>query len=326
MLCLIIFLWTPPHFWALALYRAEDYRKRRPADAAGDARQRVHPAAGAALHAGAVRRHAAALRLRHERLALPGRRDRARRRVHRLCAARSGAPTATRWRARPSASRSSTCRCCSRRCWSTTTCPLLTADTRGLATAAACAALRRRSRGCDVQRARDHSHGADITGADYAAARADRRRRPAAHAGRLQGQGRWCVFFGYTQCPDVCPTTHGRAGRRSSRRSAPTASACRCFRHRRPGARHAGGAEATSAAFDPASSRCAATPEQTQRAAKEFKVFYEKVPARRRQLHRWTTRAAAYVFDPQGGCGCSCATARPAWPRDLPPDLKRYCR
>jgi heme o synthase len=27
MLCLIIFLWTPPHFWALALYRTEDYRK-----------------------------------------------------------------------------------------------------------------------------------------------------------------------------------------------------------------------------------------------------------------------------------------------------------
>ena len=26
-LFLIIFLWTPPHFWALALYRAEDYRK-----------------------------------------------------------------------------------------------------------------------------------------------------------------------------------------------------------------------------------------------------------------------------------------------------------
>jgi protoheme IX farnesyltransferase len=27
MMCLIIFLWTPPHFWALALYRAEDYRR-----------------------------------------------------------------------------------------------------------------------------------------------------------------------------------------------------------------------------------------------------------------------------------------------------------
>ncbi|MEO6896180.1 MAG: heme o synthase [Caldimonas sp.] len=26
-LCLIIFLWTPPHFWALALYRADDYAR-----------------------------------------------------------------------------------------------------------------------------------------------------------------------------------------------------------------------------------------------------------------------------------------------------------
>jgi heme o synthase len=26
-MCLIIFLWTPPHFWALALYRTEDYRQ-----------------------------------------------------------------------------------------------------------------------------------------------------------------------------------------------------------------------------------------------------------------------------------------------------------
>jgi len=27
LLALIIFVWTPPHFWALALYRVEDYRK-----------------------------------------------------------------------------------------------------------------------------------------------------------------------------------------------------------------------------------------------------------------------------------------------------------
>ncbi len=27
LMCLIIFLWTPPHFWALAMYRVEDYRK-----------------------------------------------------------------------------------------------------------------------------------------------------------------------------------------------------------------------------------------------------------------------------------------------------------
>ncbi len=28
-LFLLIFLWTPPHFWALALYRSEDYRRAR---------------------------------------------------------------------------------------------------------------------------------------------------------------------------------------------------------------------------------------------------------------------------------------------------------
>jgi protoheme IX farnesyltransferase len=27
LMCLIIFLWTPPHFWALALYRVDDYRR-----------------------------------------------------------------------------------------------------------------------------------------------------------------------------------------------------------------------------------------------------------------------------------------------------------
>ena len=29
LLCLIIFVWTPPHFWALALYRRDDYAKAR---------------------------------------------------------------------------------------------------------------------------------------------------------------------------------------------------------------------------------------------------------------------------------------------------------
>ena len=45
LLFLIIFVWTPPHFWALALYRTQEYAKRRPADAAGDARPALHAAA-----------------------------------------------------------------------------------------------------------------------------------------------------------------------------------------------------------------------------------------------------------------------------------------
>ena len=39
LLFLIIFFWTPPHFWALALYRTERLRARRHADAAGGRRR-----------------------------------------------------------------------------------------------------------------------------------------------------------------------------------------------------------------------------------------------------------------------------------------------
>ena len=58
LLFLIIFAWTPPHFWSLALYRTEDYARAGRADAAGHARQGVHAPAGAALHADPLRRHA----------------------------------------------------------------------------------------------------------------------------------------------------------------------------------------------------------------------------------------------------------------------------
>jgi protoheme IX farnesyltransferase len=88
LLVLIIFVWTPPHFWALALYRADDYREGWPADAARHARQRLHAPADPALHVGAVRGHAAAVHPGHERLGLPGRRRGAGRLVHRATAFR----------------------------------------------------------------------------------------------------------------------------------------------------------------------------------------------------------------------------------------------
>ena len=40
----IIFLWTPPHFWALSLYTAERLRQGRRADDAGGQGRRVAPA------------------------------------------------------------------------------------------------------------------------------------------------------------------------------------------------------------------------------------------------------------------------------------------
>ena len=76
-----------------------------PADAAGDAWQRVHPPADLPVHAGAVRGLPDALRLRHELLAVPGGRAGAELRFLAAMASGSGASIPTRWRARPSAFR-----------------------------------------------------------------------------------------------------------------------------------------------------------------------------------------------------------------------------
>jgi protoheme IX farnesyltransferase len=65
-------LWTPPHFWALALYRVEDYRKSGlpmlPVTH-GNAFTRLQVLLYTLDPAGGL---PAALRLRHERLAVPG--------------------------------------------------------------------------------------------------------------------------------------------------------------------------------------------------------------------------------------------------------------
>jgi protoheme IX farnesyltransferase len=37
-LALVLFLWTPPHFWSLAIAFRDDYARRRRADAAGGCR------------------------------------------------------------------------------------------------------------------------------------------------------------------------------------------------------------------------------------------------------------------------------------------------
>ena len=75
---LIVFFWTPPHFWALSLYACEDYgRAGVPMLPVVRGRAR-DPAADPALHAAARRRLAAALgaRLRGRGLRRRGRRAR----------------------------------------------------------------------------------------------------------------------------------------------------------------------------------------------------------------------------------------------------------
>ena len=105
MLCLIIFLWTPPHFWALALYRAEDYRKSGlpmlPITHGAEFTRLQVLLYTLVLFAAT----AAALRPRHERLAVPGRRLRARCWFSWPMRGSCGVTTATRWHGAPSAFR-----------------------------------------------------------------------------------------------------------------------------------------------------------------------------------------------------------------------------
>ena len=70
LLFLIIFFWTPPHFWALALYRTDDYARAGIPMLPVVERRRQHAAADPALHADprAARHRALATRLHRRAL------------------------------------------------------------------------------------------------------------------------------------------------------------------------------------------------------------------------------------------------------------------
>ena len=122
LLFLIIFVWTPPHFWSLALYRRDDYAKARLPMLPVTHGVRLHAADDRALHGGAGRRHDAAVRDADERPAVSRRGARARRAVPRATPCGCTSRYSDRPRARDvPLSRSSISPRCSRRCWSTTT-------------------------------------------------------------------------------------------------------------------------------------------------------------------------------------------------------------
>ena len=217
LLFLIIFAWTPPHFWSLALYRTRGLREGRAADAAGDARRAVHAAADRALHAG-PRSPCRCCRSRSgmSGCALPRRGAGARRRVPRLRGAHLRRLQRRAGAARRSATRSSISRRCSRRCWSTTT---LALSRRARAARGACSP--------PAAPASRPFKSTDVTGATSGASFAltDHNGKPRTLAD-FRGKA-VVVFFGFTQCPDVCPTTLAEM-QGGEEKLGRTASACRC--------------------------------------------------------------------------------------------------
>jgi len=108
------------------------------------------------------------------------------------------------------------------------------------------------------------------------------------------------VFFGYTQCPDVCPTTMAELAEVKRSLGAQGDKVQGVFVTIDPERDTPALLKAYLGNFDPGFVALRGTPEQTQAAAKEFKVFYAKVPGKAEGSYTMDHTAASYVFDTQG--------------------------
>ena len=108
------------------------------------------------------------------------------------------------------------------------------------------------------------------------------------------------VFFGYTQCPDVCPSTMAELAEVKRSLGADGARVQGVFVTVDPERDTPGLLKAYVQNFDPGFVALRGTPEQTREVAKDFKVFYARVPGKAEGSYTMDHTAGAYVFDPQG--------------------------
>jgi protein SCO1/2 len=108
------------------------------------------------------------------------------------------------------------------------------------------------------------------------------------------------VFFGYTQCPDVCPTTMAEmAG--VMQKLGPQADQVQVLFITLDPERDTPQLLASYVpAFDKRFVGLYGTPEQTAKTAKDFKVFYSKVPGKEPGSYTIDHMAGSYVFDKDG--------------------------
>ena len=153
---------------------------------------------------------------------------------------------------------------------------------------------------CSREPARPSFQSIDITGATYAQ-RLDlpdaegRPRSLAEFKGKVV-----IVFFGYTQCPDVCPTALAEISDLKNRLGADGAKVQPVFVTVDPERDTPEVIKAYVGGFGPDVVALRGTPEQTQSAAKEFKVFYAKVPGKAPGSYTMDHTAGLYVFDAKG--------------------------
>jgi protein SCO1 len=108
------------------------------------------------------------------------------------------------------------------------------------------------------------------------------------------------VFFGYTQCPDVCPTTLAALAE-TMKRLGPDADRVQVLFITVDPERDTPALLAQYVpAFDPRFLGLRGDAEATARTAKEFKILYQKVPGASAASYTMDHSAGTYVYDPQG--------------------------
>ena len=107
------------------------------------------------------------------------------------------------------------------------------------------------------------------------------------------------VFFGYTQCPDVCPTTMADIAQAKKLLGADGAKVQGIFITIDPERDTPELLKAYVANFGPDFVALRGTPEQTAAVAKDFKVYYKKVEGKGGN-YTMDHSAASFVYDPQG--------------------------
>ena len=108
------------------------------------------------------------------------------------------------------------------------------------------------------------------------------------------------VFFGFTQCPDVCPTTLAEMAQ-AMRELGPRSDKVQVLFVTVDPDRDSQALLAQYVpAFDPRFVGLRGDAEATARTAKEFKVFFQKVAGSSPGSYSIDHTAGSYVFDPQG--------------------------
>lgn len=108
------------------------------------------------------------------------------------------------------------------------------------------------------------------------------------------------VFFGYTQCPDVCPTTLGEIAQAKQLLGPDGDKVQGIFITVDPERDTPEVLKAYMANFGPDFIALRGTPEQVEATARDYKVYYKKVDGKTPGSYTMDHSAASFVYDPQG--------------------------